>query len=76
MQPFEIVKVRLANQSLLNPTCNKIIGWARQIYREESLLAFYKGAMSPLLGIGGLVSLHFGTNELIRKIIAKLHIPN
>ncbi len=74
MQPFEIIKVRLANQSLLNPTYKGILDCARSIYREEGPLAFYKGTLSPLLGMGALVSLHFGTNELIKKLIVKLHI--
>jgi solute carrier family 25 carnitine/acylcarnitine transporter 20/29 len=73
-QPFDIIKVRLANQSLLNPTYKGIFDCARSIYHEGGPLAFYKGTLSPLLGMGALVSLYYGTNELIKKLIAKLRI--
>lgn len=73
MQPFEIIKVRLANQSLLNPIYKGIGDCFRRIYNEEGLSAFYKGTLSPLLGIGAQVALQFGTNELIKKIMFKLN---
>jgi len=34
MQPFEIIKVRLINQSLLNPEYNGIIDCFTKIYKE------------------------------------------
>jgi hypothetical protein len=43
MQPFEIVKVRLINQSLLNPEYNGIVDCFSKIYREEGAATFYKG---------------------------------
>lgn len=76
MQPFEIIKVRLANQSLINPTYTGIIDCIKKIYHHEGLFAFYKGTVSPLLGTGALVSVDFGTNELIKKMIARIDHQN
>jgi hypothetical protein len=45
MQPFEIVKVRLINQSLHNPEYHGIIDCFRKIYREEGATTFYKGTL-------------------------------
>ena len=74
MQPFEIIKVRLANQSLRNPVYNGITDCFRQIYYREGVSAFYKGTLSPLLGIGAQVALQFGTNELVKKMMMKLNV--
>lgn len=43
MQPFEIIKVRLVNQSLLNPEYKGIIDCFKRILREEGVHTFYKG---------------------------------
>lgn len=43
MQPFEIVKVRLINQSSSNPEYKGIFDCFRKIRKEEGYLAFYKG---------------------------------
>lgn len=43
MQPFEIVKVRLINQSLKNSYYTGIFDCFKKIRSEEGLLAFYKG---------------------------------
>lgn len=47
MQPFEIVKVRLVNQSLQKPEYFGITDCFRRIFREEGFKAFYKGIHSP-----------------------------
>lgn len=79
MQPFEIVKVRLVNQSLLHPEYAGIWDCCMKIRREEGLLTFYKGTLqhylgtlSPLLGVCAQVSLQFGSNEQIKKILKSL----
>lgn len=76
MQPFEIIKVRLVNQSLLNPEYNGIIHCFQRILKEEGLRSFYKGkiiynsgTLSPLLGYGIQGSLAFGSNELFKELI-------
>lgn len=43
MQPFEIIKVRLVNQSLLNPEYLGILHCFKRILKEEGLRSFYKG---------------------------------
>jgi hypothetical protein len=44
MQPFEIIKVRLVNQSLLNPEYLGILHCFKRILKEEGLRSFYKGS--------------------------------
>ncbi|KAL4818802.1 mitochondrial carrier domain-containing protein [Aspergillus spinulosporus] len=54
-QPFDIVKVRMqvqANRSAIQ------VG--RDIWRNEGALAFYKGTLPPLLGVGACVRLPAG----------------
>ena len=46
----------------------------RRIYTDEGVTAFYRGTLSPLLGIGAQVALQFGTNELVKKILFKLSV--
>ena len=43
MQPFEIIKVRLVNQSLLNPQYKGIMDCFHQIRKNEGVRSFYKG---------------------------------
>lgn len=43
MQPFELVKVRLVNQSRNNPEYKGMFDCFRKIKTEEGWLAFYKG---------------------------------
>lgn len=43
MQPFEIVKVRLINQSLYNPEYKGIFHCFKKIKEQEGYGAFYKG---------------------------------
>ena len=43
MQPFEIIKVRLVNQSLKNPQYQGIRHCFTKILKEEGLRTFYKG---------------------------------
>lgn len=42
-QPFELVKARLVNQSMLKPEYSGIIDCFNKIRSEEGLAAFYKG---------------------------------
>ena len=43
MQPFEIIKVRLVNQPLLNPQYKGILDCFHQIRKNEGVRSFYKG---------------------------------
>ncbi|GJC77540.1 mitochondrial carrier protein [Colletotrichum tofieldiae] len=62
-QPFDIVKVRL--QTSTTPTT--ALTAATQIYKNEGALAFYKGTLTPLLGIGACVSIQFGAFHQARR---------
>lgn len=62
-QPFDITKVRLqtakGNASALQVVTSLI--------RNEGPLAFYKGTLAPLVGIGACVSCQFGCNEAMKR---------
>ncbi|KAL2144930.1 hypothetical protein VTI28DRAFT_8274 [Corynascus sepedonium] len=62
-QPFDIVKVRLQT-SQAYPSA---LAAATSIYRHEGALAFYKGTLTPLLGIGACVSIQFGAFHAARR---------
>ncbi|RYP74973.1 hypothetical protein DL771_002621 [Monosporascus sp. 5C6A] len=55
-QPFDIVKVRLQTGTQYASALDA----AKSIYAQEGALAFYKGTLTPLLGIGACVSIQFG----------------
>lgn len=64
-QPFDIVKVRLASST-------ESIGamtTAKQILANEGALAFWKGSVPPLAGVGACVSIQFGVNEAVKRAI-------
>ena len=76
MQPFEIIKVRLVNQSLTNPEYKGIIHCFKRILKEEGFKSFwrgifchYSGTVSPLIGYGLQGSFAFGSNELFKDLI-------
>ena len=71
-QPFDIIKVRIQAQSPINPKYLGTLDCARQIYKNEGLLSFYKGTLSPLVGVGACVSIQFGVNEACKRILKKL----
>ncbi|KAF6802169.1 mitochondrial carrier C4G9.20c [Colletotrichum musicola] len=62
-QPFDIVKVRLQTST----TSTSALTAASQIYKNEGALAFYKGTLTPLLGIGACVSIQFGAFHQARR---------
>lgn len=62
-QPFDIVKVRLQTTTAY-PTA---LAAATSIYKTEGPLAFYKGTLTPLLGIGACVSIQFGAFHQARR---------
>jgi solute carrier family 25 (mitochondrial carnitine/acylcarnitine transporter), member 20/29 len=51
-QPFDIVKVRLQTTQQYKGAVDA----ATQIWKNEGPLAFYKGTLTPLIGIGACVS--------------------
>ncbi|KAF9872803.1 hypothetical protein CkaCkLH20_09666 [Colletotrichum karsti] len=62
-QPFDIVKVRLQTST----TSTTALNAATQIYKNEGPLAFYKGTLTPLIGIGACVSIQFGAFHQARR---------
>jgi solute carrier family 25 carnitine/acylcarnitine transporter 20/29 len=62
-QPFDIVKVRLQTSSQYSSALQA----ATSIWQKEGPLAFYKGTLTPLLGIGACVSIQFGAFHQARR---------
>ncbi|KAF6763143.1 mitochondrial carrier with solute carrier repeats [Ephemerocybe angulata] len=67
-QPFDIVKVRM--QTSAKGTYNGMLHCAGGILKNEGPLAFYKGTLTPLLGIGVCVSIQFGALEYAKRMFA------
>jgi solute carrier family 25 carnitine/acylcarnitine transporter 20/29 len=70
-QPFDIIKVRIQAQSPVNPVYKNPLDCAKKIYTNEGLFTFYRGTLSPLVGIGACVSIQFGVNEACKRIVKK-----
>ncbi|KAF8915475.1 mitochondrial carrier [Mucidula mucida] len=64
-QPFDIVKVRM--QTAPKGTYKGML---------DCPLAFYKGTLTPLLGIGVCVSIQFGVIEWMKRFYAQQNILN
>jgi solute carrier family 25 carnitine/acylcarnitine transporter 20/29 len=62
-QPFDIVKVRLQTTSNYSGAAD----CATQILKKEGPSAFYKGTLTPLIGIGACVSVQFGAYNYARR---------
>ncbi|KAI9823286.1 MAG: hypothetical protein M1832_002510 [Thelocarpon impressellum] len=62
-QPFDIVKVRLQTTSEYKNAAD----CAARIWKNEGPLAFYKGTLTPLIGIGACVSVQFGGFHAARR---------
>ncbi|OJJ58711.1 hypothetical protein ASPSYDRAFT_1176753 [Aspergillus sydowii CBS 593.65] len=70
-QPFDIVKVRMQVQA--NKTAIQV---ARDIWKHEGPLAFYKGTLPPLLGVGACISIVYSTFHTISQAIHSLNTDN
>ncbi|RSM19053.1 hypothetical protein CDV31_002184 [Fusarium ambrosium] len=62
-QPFDIVKVRLQASG------GNALTVTRNIWRREGPLAFYKGTIPPLLGVGACASIQFGAFHFFRELL-------
>ncbi|KAK2737096.1 hypothetical protein FQN55_001308 [Onygenales sp. PD_40] len=62
-QPFDIVKVRLQTTTQYS----NALDCATKILKNEGPLAFYKGTLTPLIGIGACVSVQFGAFHEARR---------
>ncbi|KAJ3334042.1 Mitochondrial carrier protein ymc2 [Blyttiomyces sp. JEL0837] len=66
-QPFDTVKVRLQTQP---DKYTSMVDCVRKTYSQEGLFAFYKGTLTPLIGIGACVSIQFGALEAAKRNFA------
>ncbi|KAG9309318.1 mitochondrial carrier domain-containing protein [Chiua virens] len=73
-QPFDIVKVRM--QTAPKGTYSGMVHCAGGILKNEGPLAFYKGTLTPLLGIGLCVSIQFGALEYAKRVLAEHNLAN
>ncbi len=64
-QPLDILKVRL--QTSPPGTYTGMLDCATRIVSHEGPLAFYKGTLTPLLGVGACVSIQFGVVEALKR---------
>jgi len=67
--PADIVKVRLQTST----EYSSALDCAGKIWKNEGPAAFYKGTLTPLVGIGACVSIFFlcavGTRRGFRKLV-------
>lgn len=70
-QPFDIVKVRLQTTQQYSSALDA----ATQIFKNEGPAAFYKGTLTPLVGIGACVSIQFGAFHWARRQFSALKPP-
>ncbi|KAI1385703.1 mitochondrial carrier [Hypoxylon trugodes] len=71
-QPFDIVKVRLQTSTAYTSALDA----ATTIYAKEGPLAFYKGTLTPLLGIGACVSIQFGAFGFARRYFENANLSS
>lgn len=68
-QPFDIVKVRLQTTS----EYSSALDCAAKTLKNEGPWAFYKGTLTPLIGIGACVSVQFGAFHEARRRFEELN---
>lgn len=71
-QPFDIVKVRLQTTT----TYPSALACASSILRNEGPLSFYKGTLTPLIGIGACVSVQFGGFHYARRAFEEQNLKS
>ncbi|PRT56655.1 Carrier protein YMC1, mitochondrial [Wickerhamiella sorbophila] len=64
-QPFDTTKVRL--QSAPEGTYSGAMDVVRKLVKNEGFKGFYKGTMTPLVGVGACVSVQFAVNEGMKR---------
>ncbi|SCU98680.1 LAME_0G00144g1_1 [Lachancea meyersii CBS 8951] len=62
-QPFDITKVRLQTST----TQTSAIKVVQSLIKNEGFRGFYKGTVTPLIGVGACVSCQFGVNEAMKR---------
>ncbi|KAF5093304.1 hypothetical protein D0Z03_002472 [Geotrichum reessii] len=64
-QPFDTTKVRL--QSAPEGTYNGALDVVKKLLKNEGFAGFYKGTLTPLVGVGACVSIQFSVNEFMKR---------
>ncbi|EGW35154.1 mitochondrial carrier protein [Spathaspora passalidarum NRRL Y-27907] len=64
-QPFDTVKVRV--QSAPEGMYSGSMDVIKQLVKNEGPFAFYKGTLTPLVGVGACVSVQFSVNEFMKR---------
>ncbi|UZJ51098.1 hypothetical protein CBS101457_000418 [Exobasidium rhododendri] len=70
-QPLDICKVRL--QTAPKGTYTGLVDCASQIFRAEGPIGFYRGTLTPLLGVGACVSIQFGVVEAVKRYFQEVN---
>ncbi len=65
-QPFDLVKVRMQTGQYSSP-----ITAITDTLKNEGILAFYKGTLAPLIGVGACVSIQFYRFHEAKRLILK-----
>lgn len=63
-QPFDTTKVRLQTAT----TQTSAMDVVRNLLKNEGPRGFYKGTLTPLVGVGACVSIQFGVNEAMKRL--------
>lgn len=75
-QPFDIIKVRLQNQSATNKIYASPRDCFSKILVNEGPFAFYKGTLAPLSTVPICCSLQFGLNGMNKKLLEAYNHKN
>jgi solute carrier family 25 carnitine/acylcarnitine transporter 20/29 len=72
-QPLDLIKVRMQTQPEIYKS---MLQTGKDIYHKEGISAFYKGTLSPLIGISFCVAIQFGANEFAKNFATRRNIKN
>jgi len=64
-QPFDLLKIKMQTEAV----AVSISSSASKIYVNDGVLGFYKGTLSPLVGVSLCVSIQFGANEYAKRMM-------
>eukprot|EP00696_Hemimastix_kukwesjijk_P003109 gnl/Hemi2/13804_TR4695_c0_g2_i1.p1 gnl/Hemi2/13804_TR4695_c0_g2~~gnl/Hemi2/13804_TR4695_c0_g2_i1.p1 ORF type:complete len:308 (-),score=96.98 gnl/Hemi2/13804_TR4695_c0_g2_i1:202-1125(-) len=70
-QPFDTVKVRLQAQPIDKPVYSGVLDCANKTLASDGITGFYKGTLTPLVGIGACVALQFGGYQLSKRALGE-----
>jgi len=68
-QPFDIIKIRLQTQSSTAPKYAGTLDCFKKTLLEEGPLSFYKGTVSPLLGVGTICAIQFSAFQKAKNVL-------